>query len=387
MILSRKYKEELNKIVMSEEMKKRILHNVLNENIEPKSTMETANKYSLPKRNMQVIAACFTVVACLSVVKSYPQLLKHENINSQQEEISEGIDEENKVIPSDEDSKANENKDNSKIENIKTDDNKNNSENDNKDNNTNTGANNDDKTQESQSINKYKGNVESSKENGSANSNENSDKYINKNSPPIEQQETNPVNPTAKLNEVPDTVSNLPPNVNNQGKEPISSDKVLKNTVKNQDETAKKKVSDDNGTDSAPMTIAGSVYFIKEYKTLEEAENTVGFEINPIKTLPKGFSVDNISVESNQIIKIEYNSGQDIISFRAGREVDNISGDYNDYEFENTVDINGVSISLKGNKINEVNLATWKKDSISYSISDVNGDDKDMILNMIKSSL
>lgn len=383
MILSKKYKEELNKIVMNEEMKKRILHNVLNENIEPKSTMTGVKKYSLTKKNMQIIAACFTVVACLSVVKSNPQILEHENVNLQQKEISKDIAEGNKVIPSDENGEANENKNNSKIEDAKTDDNKNNSGNDNK--NNNIDANNDDKTKESQPINKYKGSAESSKENGSANSNENANKYVNDNPPQIKQQETNPVGSAVNSNEVPSTVSNLPPNVNNQNKEPISSDNALKDTFKKQGETTKRKVGDDNQVNKALMTTAG--YSVEEYKTLEDAEGAVEFKINPIKELPKGFDTEKISVESNQIIQIEYDNGQDMISLRAGKEVDNISGDYNDYEFENTIDINGVSVNLKGNKTNEVNLATWKNGNISYSLSDVNGGDKDMILNMVKSSI
>ncbi len=383
MILSKKYKEELNKIVMNEEMKKRILHNVLNENIELKSTMTGAKKYSLTKKNMQIIAACFTVVACLSVVKSNPQILEHENVNLQQKEISKDIAEGNKVIPSDENSEANENENNSKIEDAKTDDNKNNSGNYNR--NNNTDANNEDKAKESQSINKYKGSAESSKENGSANSNENVNKYVNENPPQIKQQETNPVGSTANSNEVPGTVSNLPPNVNNQNKEPISSDKALKDTFKKQGETTKRKIGDDNQVNKALMTTAG--YSVEEYKTLEDAESAVEFKINPIKELPKGFNTEKISVESNQIIQIEYDNGQDMISLRAGKEVNNISEDYNDYEFENTIDINGVSVNLKGNKTNEVNLATWKNGNISYSLSDVNGGDKDMILNMVKSSI
>lgn len=383
MILSKKYKEELNKIVMNEEMKKRILHNVLNENIESKSTMTGVRKYSLTKKNMQIIAACFTVVACLSVVKSNPQILEHENVNLQQKETSKDIAEVNKVAPSDENSEANENENNSKIEDVKTDDNKNNSGNDNKKNNTET--NNDDKTKESQSINKYKGSAESSKENGSTNSNENANKSLNENPPQIKQQETNPVGSAANSNEVPSTVSNLPPNVNNQNKEPISSDKALNDTFKKQGEAIKRKVGDDNQVNKALMTTAG--YSVEEYKTLEDAEGAVEFKINPIKELPKGFSTEKISVESNQIIQIEYDNGQDMISLRAGKEVDNISGDYNDYEFENTIDINGVSVNLKGNKTSEVNLATWKNGNISYSLSDVNGGDKDMILNMVKSSI
>lgn len=373
MILSRKYKEELNKIVMSEEMKKRILHNVLDENIEPKNTMLGARKYSLYKRNMQIIAACFTVVACLSVAKSYPQILKHENVNLQQKEIDTNSNEENKEIPSSEENKANENKNVSNNDDINTDDNKN------------INTSNYDKAQESQSVNQNTSNGESSKVNESASNNINKNESENENSPKIEHQESNSVNSAAESNEVQSKTPQLPSDANNQNKEPVSSDKILKDTIKNQDATLKKKVNNDSDADSEPMTMAG--YSIKEYKTLKDAENSVGFKIAPIKVMPKDFNIENIYVESNEIIQIEYVSGQDVINFRAGKEVDNISGDYNDYQFENTVNINGVNVNLKGDKSNVTNLATWKKDNISYSISDVNGDGKSVILNMVKSCL
>lgn len=374
MILSRKYKEELNKIVMSEEMKKRILHNVLNENIEPKSAVSGVKKYSLPKRNMQIIAACFTVVVCLSVVKSYPQLLKHENVNLQQKEIDASSDDENSSISkSSESSKTNEDNIDNKNEDINIVDNKNDN------------ISNDSMTRKSQAINQYSGNDENSKINESVSNNETTNKSEDENPTKMEQQETNSVKPTANSNEVSSKTTKLPSDANNENKEAISPDKILKDTIKDQDETAKKKVGDDNKADSAQMTIAG--YSIKEYKNLEDAESSADFKISPIKVMPQGFNIDNISVESNQIIQIEYSSEHDMINFRAGKEVDDVSGDYNNYQFDNTVNINGISVSLKGNKNNEVNVATWKKDNIAYSISDVNGGDKDMILNMVKSSL
>ncbi|NRZ87562.1 uncharacterized protein YaaW (UPF0174 family) [Clostridium beijerinckii] len=82
--MSNKYKEELNKIVMNDDMKKRILQNVLAENkkdnneekeIKVKTTMPKVKKYNA-KRNMQMAAACGAILICLSVAKSYPMLFK-----------------------------------------------------------------------------------------------------------------------------------------------------------------------------------------------------------------------------------------------------------------------------------------------------------------------
>ena len=84
MILSKKYNEEINKIVMNDDMKKRILQNVLaanenynsaEENIKVKTTIPKVKKYNNFKRNMQMVAACFTVVLCLSVAKTFWSIL------------------------------------------------------------------------------------------------------------------------------------------------------------------------------------------------------------------------------------------------------------------------------------------------------------------------
>ena len=89
MILSKKYKEELDKIVMNDEMKKRILSNVLNNNLEVKRTIPIVKKNVKLKRNMQLVAACFTVAVCLSVFKNYPEFFKIENNNIKQNQDSE----------------------------------------------------------------------------------------------------------------------------------------------------------------------------------------------------------------------------------------------------------------------------------------------------------
>lgn len=105
--------------------------------------------------------------------------------------------------------------------------------------------------------------------------------------------------------------------------------------------------------------------------------------MNSLKTLPKGFKIESISVISNEIIQVEYNDGNNNIIFRAGKGIDNISGDYNIYKVKDTAKVNGTNINLEGNKSKKYNLATWEKDGISYSISAENGIDEKTILDMI----
>ena len=88
-------------------------------------------------------------------------------------------------------------------------------------------------------------------------------------------------------------------------------------------------------------------------------------------------------ISVNKIIQVKYNDGSNNITFRAGKDIDNISGDYNVYQVKDTAKVNGISINLEGNKSEEYNLAVWEKDGISYSISDENGIDEKTILDMV----
>lgn len=363
MILSKKYKEELDKIVMNEEMKKRILHNVLNGNIEDKNIKPQMRKHTLLRRNMQIVAACFTVVICLSVVKSYPQLFKHENENLQKEEISKDIDDKNKDLQNIEESESDDNNKDTKTYNRDSKD--------------------DNDLKEHPIINQYTSDNEKYKESESTKHNKNNNLNDNENSSKIEPEAKSSGNLASDSSTSPK--SELPANANVEQINTVGSDNIQKDTTKKQDGVT---VNNSNENEQENSQLSSCGYFIKEYKTLEKAESAAKLKINPVKALPKGFNMDNICVISNQIIQITYiNNRQDTITFRAGKDIDNISGDYNIYEVKNVYKINGIDANLEGNKNKVVKLVNWKKDNISYSISSTNGIDEEVVLNMIKSSL
>lgn len=385
MILSKKYKEELDKIVMNEDMKKRILDNVLNKNIEVKSTtIPKVKKYNNLKRNMQLTAACTIVVVGLSVAKSYPELLKHDNTNNEQNQIINNSDDEKPIINNnndDDENKALKNSEESKSNNNKDD-----------------GTNSNDGAKKHQIINSHIGNDEDHKKSNSINKESNINNKgssVNKgsddNSEKTEQSSEIEHNEKASDNSVENSSSpsninsETQTNANNEMAKPSGFDEHSKDVINRQYKTTSNENKENNDLDNSTMGTCGGPA-IEEYKTVEEAEDAVKLRINAIK-LPKGFNIDNISVITNEIIQIEYSNGENHITFRAGKDIENISGDYNIYEIKNTCEVNGINVNLEGNKNKVFNLATWKKDDISYSISSTNGIDEDEILNTIKSSL
>ena len=131
--------------------------------------------------------------------------------------------------------------------------------------------------------------------------------------------------------------------------------------------------------------ISGMPSPIEEFKTFDEAQKVLNFKIKIPQGIPEQFKLKDISTISKEIFQIRYSYGENDILFRCGQVDNNISGDYNKYTTDNIINLDGKKIELKGND-DFINLATWKIDDMSYSISVDNGINKDTIIDIIKST-
>ena len=374
MILSKKYKEEINKIVMNDDMKKRILQNVLttNENdnsaeksMKVKTIIPKVKKFNNLKRNMQMVAACFAMVLSLSVAKNYPMLFKHAPDDLEQKETAKSQDDENNDLKTSDDNEFVYNKD---IKEISNDNHKADQALD-QNNNYN---NNDDYVKEESNTSSKIGQEEKDKDNVQWNSSsevEKSKTSQNNNDKAIENSN---ISSKTKPEEDINKKENKNPTSIEQKTTPedIKQNRIPGNDI-------------DNSVLGTSVTAKKAVNYSQEYKTLDEAEKVLNLKVNQLKTLPKGFEMESISVIVNEIIQVKYNDGSNNITFRAGKGIDNISGDYNVYQVKNTAKVNGINVNLEGNKSKEYNLAVWEKEGISYSISAENGIDEKTILEMI----
>lgn len=107
---------------------------------------------------------------------------------------------------------------------------------------------------------------------------------------------------------------------------------------------------------------------LKECGTLQEAEELVDFKANILTKIPDGYVQDSIYVIGDDIIQVIYLNEDSEICFRQAKGEDDISGDYNEYNETNTINVNGVDITTKGNN-GKVNLAIWAKDGYTFAIS------------------
>lgn len=118
--------------------------------------------------------------------------------------------------------------------------------------------------------------------------------------------------------------------------------------------------------DSSDFVQSGNPY--AEYDTLEEAENTIGFEIS-VPDSYGGYTEPYYAVIEGKILEVQYYNGDDrgmIISKSRGSE--DISGDFNEYNTVTETEVNGNTVTIKGNG-DEFSLALWVSGDYSYSVS------------------
>lgn len=144
------------------------------------------------------------------------------------------------------------------------------------------------------------------------------------------------------------------------------------------EESAHKTVAEDSVEQSNPR---------KECKTLGEAEEIVQFKATVPTNIPAGYVEDSIYTIENNIIEVIYLNGENKIVFRQSKGKNDISGDYNKYNEETKVNINGLEVNTKGNN-GKVNVATWTNGDFTFAInvnSSEEGIEENVITDMINS--
>lgn len=116
--------------------------------------------------------------------------------------------------------------------------------------------------------------------------------------------------------------------------------------------------------------------------TLEAAAETAGFEMTAPETV-EGYSEKAISAIKESLIKVSYSNGTDSLTIRKGKSSEDISGDYNQYEENGTLDIDGLSLTIKGND-GKINVAIWSADDYSFSITSSEGLTSDQASELVK---
>lgn len=107
----------------------------------------------------------------------------------------------------------------------------------------------------------------------------------------------------------------------------------------------------------------------KDSDSLSEAETDAGFKIVIPETLDEYTPSSYRSIKGD-MLEIIYSDEESQEAFRirkAPQSDEDISGDYNRYEFEKDLTVSDISVHIKRNDT-DVFIATWAKDDFAYAV-------------------
>ncbi len=103
-----------------------------------------------------------------------------------------------------------------------------------------------------------------------------------------------------------------------------------------------------------------------DYDSLEEAAKAAGFGMDAPARV-EGFDETLIQLMSGKMLQVIYSSGDDRLLVRKAAGSDDISGDYNSYSREQTLTLDGRTVTLRGDG-DTVSVATWTDGGYTYAV-------------------
>ena len=111
---------------------------------------------------------------------------------------------------------------------------------------------------------------------------------------------------------------------------------------------------------------------IKTFASKTELEKAVGFECQEPQT---GFDITKTTYTAywGKLAEINYRGENNSLNYRKSEGKDDNSGDYNKYNYTDTLNVDNISVLAKGQSENSISIISWVNDNYSYSIYFENG--------------
>lgn len=132
-----------------------------------------------------------------------------------------------------------------------------------------------------------------------------------------------------------------------------------------------------------PMTMGA--YSVMECASIDELSRALGFAVRAPSELPFEPEQTTYNNMFGKFAQIDYRAGDASLCVRMAPGTEDISGDYNAYAKEETVELDGQSVLLKGDG-SAVSLATWTDGEYAYSISAEPAVSREEMLRMAESA-
>ena len=108
---------------------------------------------------------------------------------------------------------------------------------------------------------------------------------------------------------------------------------------------------------------------IVQSEDLEALQAAAPFALSVPTELPEGWRVESASLIMGSLAQVVYTDGRDTITYRMAEGTEDVSGDYNAYPWTGEADLDGITVTLKGQQEDAVLLAVWNDGAYSYAIS------------------
>lgn len=107
-----------------------------------------------------------------------------------------------------------------------------------------------------------------------------------------------------------------------------------------------------------------------EHESLEEAENAAGIELELPQEISGAKPTLYLTWYESEYIEAVYTDGEGEEAARVRKAAgdEDISGDYNDYEETNTAELDGITVTFKGDS-EKIMLAVWQNGGYTYAVS------------------
>ena len=117
--------------------------------------------------------------------------------------------------------------------------------------------------------------------------------------------------------------------------------------------------------------------------TMAEAENITGFGLDAPEVILEA-ELKEITVISGDTIQVDYYKDDEVaVSVRKAKGTEDISGDYNEYESTETIELSGKTVTIKKDQ-NQVYLVNWTDGGYTYSLSIINGADESAVFKIVE---
>lgn len=119
-----------------------------------------------------------------------------------------------------------------------------------------------------------------------------------------------------------------------------------------------------------------------ESASLDELYKDAGYDFKMPYSLPEGYSLSGCALIDGTLVQITYDNGADTILYRTKKSSEDISGDYNTYPNTVTVDVNGVTADARGYS-GKYYSTVWQEGESSYAIGSTGGLAEEDVKNII----